>query len=96
MPSTNKALDYLGREKMTTKQKKELEAAISELTREDEKPVRHIKVKQGEPDNHVKVNFVPGHEQIIWTLRSLGDADFRDVIKAAKQYRKADKILNNI
>lgn len=80
---------------MTTKQKKELEAAIDELTRE-EKPVRHIKVKQGEPDNRVKVNFVPGHEQIIWTLRSLGDADFRDVIKAAKQYRKADKILNNI
>ena len=80
---------------MTTKQQKELEAAIKELTAE-EKPVYQIKVKQAQQDNRVKVNFTPGHEQIIWTLRSLTDGDFREVIKAAKQYRKADKILDGM
>jgi hypothetical protein len=80
---------------MTTKQQKELEAAIEELTAE-EKPAHQIKVKQAPSDNRVKVNFVPGHEQIIWTLRSLTDSDFREVIKAAKQYRKADKILDGM
>jgi len=80
---------------MTTKQQKELEAAIKELTAE-EKPVYQIKVKQAPSDNRVKVNFTPGHEQIIWTLRSLTDSDFKEVVRAAKQYRKADKILDGM
>ena len=75
---------------------RELELAIKELNETEEKPAKKVKVRKAPEKNEVKVNFVPGHEQIIWSLRSLTDADFKEVVRAAKQYRKADKILEDL
>lgn len=56
--------------------------------------MRNIKIKKQDDDHSVAVNVVPGNEQIIWTLRSLDKDTFKQVIKAAKQYRKADSTLD--
>lgn len=77
---------------MSKEEELELREAIANLV-EEEKPVKRIKVKQAAPDNHIKVHVIPNHEQIVAVLRDLEDEEFRDVIRAAKQYRKADKIL---
>ena len=81
---------------MSDKERIELEEQIQTLIEEDEPQIRTIKVKQAKPDDRVKVNILPNHEQIIWVLRGLDKDDFEQVIKAAKQYRKADRLLNNI
>ena len=55
--------------------------------------MRNINIKKLDDDHSVAVNVVPSNEQIIWTLRSLDADTFKQVIKAAKQYRKADNTL---
>ena len=81
---------------MSDKERIELEEQIQTLIEEDEPQVRTIKVKQAKPDYTVPVRVLPNHEQIISVLRELDDDEFAQVIKAAKQYRKADKTLNRI
>lgn len=56
--------------------------------------MRNIKIKHLDDDKSVPVNVVPSNEQIIWTLRSLDADTFKQVIRAAKQYRKADNTLS--
>lgn len=75
----------------------ELREAIADLVDEEDEiqPVRHIKVKQAKPDDRVAVKILPNHEQIIMVLRELEKEEFDKVIRAAKQYRKADKTLNS-
>ena len=75
----------------------ELREAIADLVDEDDEiqPVRRIKVKQAKPDDRVAVKILPNHEQIIMVLRELEKEEFDKVIRAAKQYRKADKTLNS-
>ena len=75
----------------------ELREAIADLVDyEDEtQPIKHIKVKQAKPDDRVAVKILPNHEQIIMVLRELEKEEFDKVIRAAKQYRKADKTLNS-
>ena len=55
--------------------------------------MRNINIKKLDDDHSVAVNVVPSNEQIIWTLRSLDADTFKQVVKAAKQYRKADNTL---
>ena len=55
--------------------------------------MRNINIKKLDDDHSVAVNVVPSNEQIIWTLRSLDADTFKQVVKAAKQYRKADSTL---
>lgn len=81
---------------MSKAKERELELAIKELNGTEEKPAKKVKIRKAPENNEVKVNVVPGHEQIIWSLRSLTDADFKEVVRAAKQYRKADKILEDL
>lgn len=79
-----------------TAEEYELREAIADLVGEEEaQPVRHIKVKQAKPDDRVAVKILPNHEQIIMVLRELDKDDFDKVVKAAKQYRKADRTLNS-
>ena len=75
----------------------ELREAIADLVDEEDEiqPVRRIKVKQAKPDDRVAVKILPNHEQIIMVLRELEKEEFDKVIRAAKQYRKADKTLNS-
>jgi hypothetical protein len=75
----------------------ELREAIADLVDEEDEiqPTRHIKVKQAKPDDRVAVKILPNHEQIIMVLRELEKEEFDKVIRAAKQYRKADKTLNS-
>lgn len=56
--------------------------------------MRNINIKKQDDDHSVAVNVIPSHEQIIWTLRSLDSDAFKQVIKAAKQYRRADSTLD--
>lgn len=56
--------------------------------------MRNIKIEKQDDDHSVAVNVIPSNEQIIWTLRSLDSDAFKQVIRAAKQYRKADSTLS--
>ena len=56
--------------------------------------MRNINIKHLDDDKSVAVNVVPGNEQIIWMLRSLDKDTFKRVVRAAKQYRKADSTLD--
>ena len=83
---------------MSNKEEIELREAIANLTEEDdyEMPAKKIKVKQLPPDDHIRVNIIPNHETIVKGLRDLDDEEFKEVVRAAKQYRKADKILYKV
>lgn len=81
---------------MSKKQQDELKLAVKNLEISEAKEAKKVKVRKAPEDNAVKVNVVPGHEQIIWALRSLTKEDFREVVRAAKQYRKADDILSSM
>ena len=83
---------------MSNKEEIELREAIANLTEEDdyEMPAKKIKVKQLPPDDQIRVNIIPNHETIVKVLRDLDDEEFKEVVRAAKQYRKADKILYKV
>ena len=83
---------------MSNKEEIELREAIANLTEEDdyEMPAKKIKVKQLPPDDHIRVNIIPNNETIVKVLRDLDDEEFKEVVRAAKQYRKADKILYKV
>lgn len=72
-----------------------LREAIANLVDEEPIPAKKIKIKQAEPDNRVAVRIIPNHEQIVNVLRELDNDDFDRVIRAAKQYRRADRTLNS-
>lgn len=74
----------------------ELDLAVKELVGEPKKEVKKITIKQAPFDYGVRVDVIPGKEKVVWLLRNLSDDDFKYVFKAAKQYRRADKTLNNI
>ena len=92
------ALDQIREVNMSNKEEIELREAIANLTEEDEyeMPAKKIKVKQLPPDDHIRVNIIPNHETIVKVLRDLDDEEFKEVVRAAKQYRKADKILYKV
>ena len=74
----------------------ELDMAVRELVGEPKRKPKKITIKQAPFDYAVRVDVIPGKEKVVWLLRNLSDEDFRDVYKAARQYRRADKTLNNI
>ncbi len=74
----------------------ELDVAVKELVGEPKRKVKKITIKQAPFDYGVRVDVIPGKEKVVWLLRNLSDEDFKDVYKAARQYRRADKTLNNI
>lgn len=77
---------------MSKEEELELREAIANLV--EEEPEKTIKVKKAkQPEERVAVNILPSHEGIVRVLRELDIEDFRKVIKAAKQYRRADKTL---
>jgi hypothetical protein len=73
----------------------DLEAIAKEFVDEPKK-VKKITIKQAPFDYGVRVDVIPGKEKVVWLLRNLSDEDFKYVYKAARQYRRADKTLNNI
>ena len=83
---------------MSNTEEAALREAIANLTEEDEyeMPAKKIKVKQLPPDDHIRVNIIPNNEAIVKVLRDLDDEEFKEVVRAAKQYRKADKILYKV
>lgn len=79
---------------MSKEEEVALKEAIANLTDEDEMPRKQIRVKQPKMDEYrVRVHVIPNHEQVVNILRYLEDEEFKEVVRAAKQYRKADKIL---
>lgn len=74
----------------------ELDEALNELVGEPKLPVKKINIKQAPFDYGVRVDVIPGKEKIVWLLRNLDDDEFKEVYKAARQYRRADRILKNI
>lgn len=55
-----------------------------------------IKVKQVKSKEQiVPVRIVPGKDSVMEALRAYPESDFKNVIKAAKYYRRADKTLNS-
>lgn len=91
-------LDRIREVNMSNKEEIELREAIANLTEEDEyeMPAKKIKVKQLPPDDHIRVNIIPNNEAIVKVLRDLDDEEFKEVVRAAKQYRKADRILYKV
>ena len=83
---------------MSNTEEAALREAIANLTEEDEyeMPAKKIKVKQLPPDDHIRVNIIPNNEAIVKVLRDLDDEEFKEVVRAAKQYRKADRILYKV
>lgn len=83
---------------MSNTEEAQLREAIANLTEEDEyeMPAKKIKVKQLPPDDHIRVNIIPNNEAIVKVLRDLDDEEFKEVVRAAKQYRKADRILYKV
>ena len=91
-------LDQIREVNMSNTEEAALREAIANLTEEDEyeMPAKKIKVKQLPPDDHIRVNIIPNNEAIVKVLRDLDDEEFKEVVRAAKQYRKADKILYKV
>lgn len=79
---------------MSKEEELELREAIANLVDDEEPQTRQIKVKQAKPDDRIAVRVLPNHEQIVAVLRELEKEDFERVIKAARQYRRADRTLN--
>lgn len=51
-----------------------------------------IKVKQiKRKEQIVPVRIIPGKDSVMEALRNMPDSDFRNVIKSARLYRKADR-----
>lgn len=92
------ALDQIREVNMSNTEEAALREAIANLTEEDEyeMPAKKIKVKQLPPDDHIRVNIIPNNEAIVKVLRDLDDEEFKEVVRAAKQYRKADRILYKV
>lgn len=79
---------------MSKEEELELREAIANLV--DEEPEKTIKVKKArQPEERVAVRVLPNHEAIVKILRELDSEDFKRVVRAARQYRRADKILGN-
>ena len=74
----------------------ELDKALEEMVGKPKMPVKKINIKQAPFDYGVRVDVIPGKEKIVWLLRNLEDYEFKEVIKAARQYRRADKVLKGI
>lgn len=74
----------------------ELDKALEEMVGKPKLPVKKINIKQAPFDYGVRVDVIPGKEKIVWLLRNLEDDEFKEVIKAARQYRRADKVLKGI
>lgn len=74
----------------------ELDEALDSLVGKPKLEVKKINIKQAPFDYGVRVDVIPGKEKIVWLLRNLDDDEFREVYKAARQYRRADRILKNI
>lgn len=97
MTGFNKVIDYLrGKMKRSNKIDHEFDLAVKELVGDKRISDKKIRIKQAPFDCGVRVDVVPGKEKIVWLLRNLGDDDYKDVLRAAKQYRRADTILNKI
>jgi hypothetical protein len=74
----------------------ELDEALNDLVGKPKMPVKKINIKQAPFDYGVRVDVIPGKEKIVWLLRNLEDDEFKYVIRAARQYRRADKVLKGI
>lgn len=74
----------------------EFDEALEEIVGKPKLPVKKIKIKQAPFDYGVRVDVVPSKEKIVWILRNLESYEFKEVIKAARQYRKADNVLKGI
>lgn len=74
----------------------EFDEALEEIVGKPKLPVKKIKIKQAPFDYGVRVDVVHSKEKIVWILRNLESYEFKEVIKAARQYRKADKVLKGI
>lgn len=44
----------------------------------------------------VPVHFVPSREKVLDALRRYPESDYRAMIRASKQYRKADALLEGV
>lgn len=83
-------------------EKEKLEKEIKKLEKADEpkkttrkKPAKKIEVEHIADEDEVEVKVEQDYdcEDIIIVLRELTDDDFKLVVRAAKQYRRADRIL---
>lgn len=74
----------------------ELDEALNDLVGKPKLPVKKINIKQAPFNYGVRVDIVPGKEKIVWLLRNLEGYEFKEVIRAARQYRRADKVLKGI